>query len=58
MSNGQMVCVRTLGEMSVTFNNVVIREGENLKLEIHLDTDEANAAGLRSGELVELVTGD
>lgn len=58
LRNGQTVSVRTRGEMSVTFHNVVIREGENLKLEMHLDTDEANAAGLRSGDRVELVTGE
>ena len=53
--NGQVVSVRTTGEMSVTFNNVVIREGEGLNLEMHLDTDEANAAGIRCGDPVELV---
>jgi putative phosphotransacetylase len=53
--NGQVVSVRTTGEMSVTFNNVVIREGEGLNLEMHVDTDEANAAGLRCGDPVELL---
>jgi propanediol utilization protein len=55
VKNGQIVSVRTTGEMSVTFNNVVIREGEGLNLEIHLDTDEANAAGIRCGDPVELI---
>ena len=55
LSNGQVVSVRTTGEMSVTFNNVVVREGEGLKLEMHVDTDEANAAGLRCGDPVELL---
>jgi putative phosphotransacetylase len=53
--NGQAVSVRTTGEMSLTFNNVVVREGEGLKLEMHVDTDEANAAGLRCGDPVELL---
>lgn len=53
--DGQIVSVRTTGEMSVTFNNVVIREGEGLNLEMHVDTDEANAAGLRCGDPVELL---
>lgn len=53
--NGQTVSVRSIGEMSVTFNNVVIRQGDNLNLEMHLDTDEANAAGLRTGDLVEIL---
>jgi propanediol utilization protein len=55
LCNGQKVSVKSLGPMSVTFNNVIIREGENLNLEMHIDTDEANAAGLRCGERVELV---
>lgn len=58
VSNGQLIQVRTRGEMGVTFNNVVVREGDNLKLEMHLDTDEANAAGLKSGDLVELINGE
>jgi putative phosphotransacetylase len=41
--------------MSITFNNVVVREGKELNLEMHIDTDEANAAGIRCGERVELV---
>lgn len=53
--NGQVVSVRTTGEMSVTFNHVVIREGRGLNLEMHVDTDEANAAGLRCGDPVELI---
>ena len=52
--NGQIVDARTFGESSVTFHDVVIREGENLNLQMHIDTDEANAAGLRSGDLVEM----
>ncbi len=55
LRNGQVVSVRTTGEMSVTFNNVVIREGEGLNLGMHVDTDEANAAGLRCGDPVELL---
>ncbi len=56
--NGQTVSVRTSGELSVTFHDVVIREGENLNLQMHIDTDEANAAGLRSGDLVEMLAPD
>ena len=55
VENGQIVSVRTAGNMSVTFNNVVIREAEGLNLEMHIDTDEANAAGLRCGDLVRLL---
>jgi len=46
VTNGQMVQVKTVGPMSVTFHNVKVRMGETLRLEMHIDTDEANAAGL------------
>ena len=54
LKNGQIVSVKSTGPMSVTFNHVVIREGENLNLEMHIDTDEANAAGMRCGDRVEI----
>ncbi|HNR68859.1 MAG TPA: phosphate propanoyltransferase [bacterium] len=44
--DGEEVSVRTEGESSVTFNHVVVRIKDKLKLEMHVDTDEANAAGL------------
>lgn len=34
----------------LTFKNVVIRVSEQFKLEMHIDTDEGNAAEIRSGE--------
>lgn len=48
ITNGQKVNVKTSGPLSVTFNDVVVRIKENLNLEMHVDTDEANAAGLNS----------
>lgn len=55
VTNGQIVSVKTLGPMSVTFNNVAIRVKEGLNLEMHLDTDEANAVGLHCGDRVGLI---
>ncbi len=46
VSNGDKVNVQTEGPASVTFNNTVIRVKEGLYLQMHVDTDEANAAGL------------
>ena len=37
------------------FNNVLIRCGEGHNAEIHLDTDEGNAAGLANGVLGEIL---
>jgi len=55
VANGQIVSVKTPGPMSLTFNNVVIRMKDGLNLEMHLDTDEANAAGLHCGDRVGLL---
>lgn len=46
LKGGDRVRVRTAGAMGVTFSNVLIRVGEGLLIEMHIDTDEANAAGL------------
>jgi putative phosphotransacetylase len=41
-----IVCVRVNGERAITFENVLVRAGDAYFGEIHLDTDEGNAAGL------------
>lgn len=49
------VSVKTVGDRAVTFHNVLIRVSDNFALEMHLDTDEGNAAGLKNGDYVEIV---
>ena len=49
-----IVSVRVGGERGTVFNNVLIRVREDFVLEMHIDTDEANAAMLNNGELVEV----
>jgi putative phosphotransacetylase len=39
-------------ERELVFENVLCRVGENMRLECHLDTDEANACGLKSGDSI------
>ena len=56
VENGRKVSVRSAGPMSVTFNEVIVRVGDGLNLQMHIDTDEANAAGLRCGDPVQLMT--
>ncbi|NLT48010.1 MAG: phosphate propanoyltransferase [Clostridiales bacterium] len=51
----QMVSLRFCGERGLVFDNVLIRSGEGHDLEIHLDTDEGNAAGLKNGDLGEII---
>ncbi len=53
--NGQKVSVRSAGERQLTFDEVVVRVREDFALEFHIDTEEANAAGLRNGAQVTLV---
>ncbi len=43
------------GERGVIFENVLARVSKSYALEFHLDTDEANAAGLKNGDLLEVV---
>ena len=50
------VTVRTLqGSRSLIFEHVVARVSPSYKLDFHIDTDEANAAGLHTGDEVDLV---
>jgi len=46
----QVVSVRTEGERGVTFANVVCRVSDQFALDMHIDTDEANAAGIKTGD--------
>lgn len=48
VANGQKVSVRSDGERQLTFDEVVVRVREDFALEFHIDTEEANAAGLKT----------
>ena len=51
----QMVSVRVPGERGLIFENVLIRAGAGHEKEMHLDTDEGNAAGLANDVEVEIL---
>ncbi|GAL04266.1 ethanolamine utilization protein similar to PduL [Photobacterium aphoticum] len=55
VEHGQKVRVSAGRECGLIFEQVVVRVDERYALEFHIDTDEANAAGIRSGESVYLV---
>lgn len=50
-----MVQVRVGGERGIIFENVLVRVRDDFALEMHVDTDEANAALLRNGAEVEII---
>lgn len=51
----QEVCVKIEGERGVVLDNTLIRVHDSFVLELHLDTDEANAACLKNNDKVELI---
>lgn len=55
VKDGQKVMVKTEGERPLVFDDVVARVREDFALDLHLDTDEANAAGLKQGDMVTLL---
>ena len=55
LQDRQTVSVECGGDKGLVFNNVLVRTGENLVLELHLDTDDANAADLASGDMVKII---
>jgi putative phosphotransacetylase len=55
LQDQQRVAVRALGKRGLIFEEVVIRVSDKFKTEMHLDTDEGNAAAVRNGDLVEVI---
>ena len=55
VKDGQRVMVKTQGERPLVFDDVVARVRDDFALDLHLDTDEANAAGLNQGDMVTLL---
>jgi len=55
VSDGQALRVRIGSARVVTFENVAARVSEKFALAMHIDFDEANACGLKPGDMGELV---
>jgi putative phosphotransacetylase len=51
----EVVSIKFEGDRGLIFDNVLVRSGNGHEREIHLDTDEGNAAGLSNGILGEIV---
>ena len=54
VKQGDQMKLRIGGLAGLTFNNVVVRIDSNSKLNVHMDTDEANACGLHLTKDIEL----
>ncbi len=55
VKNGDSVSVLVEGPRPVTLNGVICRVGPGHELEMHIDTDEANACCLTNGALVQML---
>jgi putative phosphotransacetylase len=55
VKQGDVMKLRIGGDASVTFNRVHVRVDPHSRLDVHMDTDEANACGLRLATEIELL---
>ncbi len=55
LSDGQYVDVEAEGERRTKFYDVQVRVHKDFRLEMHIDTDDANAAGIGNGAKVKIV---
>jgi putative phosphotransacetylase len=55
LRDGDVVALKSGGERAVILENVRVRCGSGHELEVHVDTDEANAAGLVNGGILEII---
>lgn len=55
VKDGDYVSVKVENERGTTFNKVKIRVDESFTLEMHIDTDEANASEIKQGDKVVVI---
>ena len=53
--DGDIVSVKADNERGTIFNQVKIRVDDSFTLEMHIDTDEANAARIATGNTVTII---
>jgi putative phosphotransacetylase len=54
VKQGDLMKLRVGGDAGITFNRVHVRVDERSRLNVHMDTDEANACGLHLTKEIEL----
>lgn len=55
LKDRDVVKVRVGGPRALIFENVIVRVRADFALDFHIDTDEANAAELKTGDVVEVI---
>ncbi|HEY8363457.1 MAG TPA: phosphate propanoyltransferase [Tissierellaceae bacterium] len=50
-----IVSVKVDGVRGLIFNNVLVRVSDESQLEMHVDIEEGNAAGVKNGDIVEII---
>lgn len=55
IEDGQIASVEVSGIRGLVFENVMLRVREDYVLEMHIDTEEANAAGLSNNDYVRVI---
>ncbi|GIQ70994.1 propanediol utilization phosphotransacylase [Xylanibacillus composti] len=56
IANGDLLRVRVNGERPLVFEDVVARVSDSFALDMHIDTDEANSAGCKTGDAGEILS--
>lgn len=58
LENIEKVSIKINGEKSGIISDVYLKESDNSALELHLDTDDANAFLLKNGDMIEVINAD
>lgn len=55
VKHGDTLLIQTMGERPIIFSDVIVRVSPDYTLDFHVDLDEGNAAGLKTGDCVEII---
>ncbi len=55
LKDQDIIQAKVEGSRGLIFDQILVRVGPNYKKDLHLDIDEANAAGLKTGDLVTII---